>query len=399
MVSPGHSPTLASAPSGGSLSFDRAEGFRRLARLQWGFVFLTIAIAALGTGMLYSVSFSKAAETSLPLRHMVRFVVALCVMLTLALVPLRYWMKLAYPGYVVTLILLILVEFAGSVQGGAQRWLQIGPIYVQPSEFMKLTLGLALARYYHGALQPKDRPPGRYLIHLPAVGLMILPAALIFKQPDFGTTLALMASGGVIIFLAGLPWRIILAGAVGAALSVQLVYSYVLEDYQRGRVDTFLEQLAGQPGDALGDAYQIQQAKIAVGSGGFDGKGFLKGTQSQLDYIPEQHTDFILTVVAEELGFLGASGLLLLWGVVLGWGLIISARARSLFGKLASAGAVAMVAFYIVFNVGMVLGLLPVVGVPMPLVSYGGTAMLTVMAGFGLVLSVDLGRKERLRLN
>lgn len=376
--------------SAGGLSFARSGLVSRLAQLPWGLVLFIVAIALIGTGMLHSVTHDNAAEAGLPFKHLSRFAVAFAVMIVLALVPLGYWMRLALPVYVMTVLLLVAVEFFGEMRGGAQRWLAIGPVDVQPSEFMKLALVLALARYYHGAL---PKAGGRYLLHVPALALMLLPAALIFKQPDFGTTLALLASGGAIIFVAGLPWRVIALTSLIGAASVPVVYNYVLAEYQRERVDTFVEQIAGQSTDALGDGYQIEQAKIAIGSGGLRGKGYLKGTQSQLDYIPEQHTDFILTVVAEELGFFGASGLLLLWATIIGWGLYIAWRCQHLFGRFAAAGAVAMLGFYVVFNVGMVLGLLPVVGVPMPLVSYGGTAMLTVMAGFGVVLAADIHRK------
>ncbi|MEM1151327.1 MAG: FtsW/RodA/SpoVE family cell cycle protein, partial [Pseudomonadota bacterium] len=240
------------------------------------------------------------------------------------------------------------------------------------------------------------RGPVGWLGHIPAVIFMLAPATLIFMQPDFGTTLTLLAAGGIIIFLAGLDWKVIAGGVVAGVLSVPFIYSYVLEDYQRERVDTFVEQLAGESTDALGDGYQIEQAKIAIGSGGLTGKGFLEGTQTKLDYIPEQHTDFILTVLAEELGFMGTTTLMLAWGVILGWCLIIAMKCNSAFGRFAAAGAVGMISFYIVFNVGMVLGLLPVVGVPMPLVSFGGTAMLTVMSAFGVVLSAHVHKGETL---
>ncbi len=383
----GHMKTRGGA---GGLSFARSGFFIRLSQLPWGLVLFLVAVALIGTGMLHSVTHGNSSEADLPARHLTRFAIAFFVMIALAMVPLRAWMRLALPAYGATLLLLVAVEFFGEMRGGAQRWLAVGPVAVQPSEFMKLALVLVLARYYQTVL-PKTE--GRYLLHMPALGLMLLPAALIFKQPDFGTTLALVASGGVIIFVAGLPWRVIAAAALLGAASVPIVYNYVLEDYQRERVDTFVEQIAGESTDALGDGYQIEQAKIAIGSGGLRGKGYLKGTQSQLDYIPEQHTDFILTVIAEELGFFGAAGLMLLWGTIIGWGLYIAMRCQSIFARLAATGTVAMLAFYIVFNVGMVLGLVPVVGVPMPLVSYGGTAMLTVMAGFGLVMSADIHRK------
>ena len=272
--------------SAGGLSFSNSGLVVRLSRLPWGLVLFIVAVALIGTGMLHSVTHDSSAESGLPQKHFVRFAIAFAVMLVLAVVPLKMWMRLALPAYAVTVLLLVGVEVFGEVRGGAQRWLAIGPVDVQPSEFMKLALVLALARYYHAIL---PRAGGRYLLHLPAIGLMLVPAALIFKQPDFGTTLALIASGGAIIFIAGLPWRVIAAAALFGAASVPVVYHYVLEDYQRERVDTFVEQIAGKSTDALGDGYQIEQAKIAIGSGGLRGKGYLKGTQSQLDYIPEQH--------------------------------------------------------------------------------------------------------------
>ncbi|MEL6663521.1 MAG: rod shape-determining protein RodA [Pseudomonadota bacterium] len=365
----------------------------KLAGLPWTLILLIAGVAITGTGMLFSVVYDNPAEAGLPMAHLIRFGIAFVVMMVLAVVPLSVWSKLALPIYLVSLALLVGVEMFGSVRGGAQRWLDVGPIAIQPSEFMKLSLVLMLARYYHLAMA---RGPVGFFGHVPAVLLMLVPAALIFMQPDFGTTLTLLAAGGIIIFLAGLGWRVIAGGVLAGVLSVPMVYSYVLEDYQRERVDTFLEQIAGESSDALGDGYQIEQAKIAVGSGGWRGKGYLEGTQTKLDYIPEQHTDFILTVLAEELGFFGATGLMIAWAVILGWSLIIAMKCTSAFGRFAAAGAVGMVAFYIVFNVGMVLGLLPVVGVPMPLVSYGGTAMLTVMSAFGLVLSAHIHRGETL---
>jgi len=285
------------------------------------------------------------------------------------------------------------VEFFGVTGGGAQRWLQVGPVAIQPSEFMKVALTLVLAAYYHKRWNDYS---GGFLLHIPALLLILLPAALIFRQPDFGTTLALFASGGILIFLAGLWWRVIIAVAVVAAASVPMIYMVVLQDYQRERVDTYLAQLTGQSVNVMDDGYQIEQAKIAVGSGGWTGKGYMEGTQAQLDYIPEQHTDFILTVLAEEFGFLTTSAVLILWMIILGLGLIIALRASSLFGRFLAAGGVMTVAFYILFNVAMVLGLLPVVGVPLPLLSYGGTVMITTAACFGLVCSVHLSKDEQL---
>ena len=377
----------------GSLDFERPDFLKRVGRLPWGLVLLLTGVAVIGIAALYSATLTNPEESMLPARHAMRFVIALVLMIGMGLVPIGFWMKAAWPAYFATLLLLVGVELIGFSGGGAQRWLQVGPIGVQPSEFMKLALTLALARYYQNNLNDHS---GSVVIHIPALILILVPAALIFKQPDFGTTLALFASGGILIFLGGLSLRVILGGAIIGAACVPLVYMFVLEDYQKERVDTFLAQLTGEAVNALDDGYQIEQAKIAIGSGGWTGKGFMEGTQAQLDYIPEQHTDFILTVIAEEFGFAGATGLLFLWGVILAWGLYIAVRAESIFARFAAAGAVATVAFFILFNVAMVLGLLPVVGVPLPFVSYGGTAMITTAACFGIVISADLGKDERL---
>lgn len=384
---------MARAARASAIRFEDRTFASTLGELPWGLVLMLITVACIGTAALYSSTFTNPTEAALPARHAVRFVISLGIMFVIALVPLGIWLRAAWPAYFVTLAMLLGVEFFGVTGGGATRWLPLGPINVQPSEFMKLALTLALARYYHNNLTFQS---GRFFIHVPALFMIIVPAALIFKQPDFGTTLALFASGGVLIFLAGLYYRVIIAVMIAGVASAWPVYMFVLQDYQRERVNTFLAQLTGQSVNALDDGYQIEQAKIAIGSGGWQGRGFMEGTQAQLDYIPEQHTDFILTVIAEEFGFLGATGLLLLWAAILGWGLFIAARSTSLFGRFAAVGSVATVAFFILFNVAMVLGLVPVVGVPLPLVSYGGTVMFTTMACFGILLSVHLGRDDRL---
>ncbi|MEQ9317210.1 MAG: rod shape-determining protein RodA [Henriciella sp.] len=384
---------MAWSPSASAVRPSDRDFGATLGALPWGLILLLVAVACVGTAALFSSTYTNPEEAALPARHAVRFGLSLILLLVIALVPIRVWLQAAWPAYFITLAMLVGVEFFGVTRGGAQRWLPLGFTAVQPSEFMKLALTLALARYYHNNLTHQS---GRLFIHLPPLLMIIVPAALIFKQPDFGTTLALFASGCVLIYLAGLWYRVIAAVAIAGLASVWPVYQFVLEPYQRERVDTFLAQLTGQAVNTLDDGYQIEQAKIAIGSGGMQGRGFMEGIQAQLDYIPEQHTDFILTVIAEEFGFLGATGLLLIWAVILVWGLYIAGRSVSLFGRFAAVGAVATVAFFILFNVAMVLGLVPVVGVPLPLVSYGGTVMFTTMACFGIVLSVHLGQKERL---
>ena len=374
--------------------------------LPWFMVMTIVAIASFGAAILVSATLDapqtvgtlaeasggEAARSGMAGQHMSRFLITLIGAIGLALTPIRFWAHLAYPAYLFAMILLVGVEVAGVEAGGAQRWLQIGPVRVQPSEFMKLTLILALARYYHQAFQ--SRGARNIWVHAPALLIIACPMALILHQPDLGTSLVLAATGGMVVFFAGLPMRYI-AGAVAlVVIAAPTAYFFVLADYQKARVDTFLDPSS----DPLGAGYQIQQAKIAIGAGGWSGKGYMQGTQSQLEYIPEQHTDFVFTVIAEEFGFWGSMLVLVAWGAALVQGLVIAHSSKNTFGSLAAGGVVAMLAFYVVVNIGMVMGLMPVVGVPLPLISYGGTAMLTVMAGFGLLMSVHLHKDQDITL-
>lgn len=379
---------LSNGPSR-SKRFGRQTNLDKLARMPWGFVALIIGLAVFGTAMLYSSTITNADVADLPIKHVSRFIVSFILMMGLALTPISFWMRAAIPAYIGTFVLLVGVDLFGSSGGGAERWLQLGPIRMQPSEFMKLALVMALAQYYHLFLKDNS---GGFFIHLPALVLILAPAALVLRQPDLGTALTLVAAGLVTVYFAGLLWKVIWAAVLGGLIGAPFAYFYVLKPYQRARVETLWNPSA----DPLGAGYQSEQAKIAIGSGGFDGKGYTLGTQSQLDFIPEQHTDFIFTVVAEEFGFLGSAGLLTVWAVVIVWGFLIAMRSHSLFGRYAAIGAVATIAFYVAFNIGMVAGLLPVVGIPLPLISYGGTAMVTVMAAFGLILSVHLHREVKL---
>ena len=371
----------------------KRDWLSRLSKLPWGIIVLIVAMALTGIAILFSSAYTNPVEADLWFKQLIRFGICFVIMIALAMLPLKWWMSLAFPAYLVTLVLLILVELFGEIGGGAQRWLKVGPMEVQPSEFAKLAVTMALARYYQMMLGDLR---GNFLIHLGALVIIMIPAALIFKQPDFGTTLALIASGAVIVFLAGLSMRVIMAVAALTIAAIPAVYLFVLQDYQKERVDTFLAQYSGEATNALGESYQIEQGLIAIGGGGLKGRGYLQGIQSQQDFVPEQHTDFILTVIAEEFGFIGATALLIGFAIILGWSLSSAVQSRSWFGRLASAGAAATVAFYIVFNVGMVLGLLPVVGMPLPLISYGGTAMLTSMACFGLIISAHMHRDDRM---
>ncbi len=380
--------------SSANVSFEKPSVLTSLGRMPWGFVALIVGMAIFGTAMLFSSVETNPNEAALPYKHLNRFVISFFIMITLALTPLKTWSRISVPAYLGALFLLFLVPFIGETGGGAERWLKIGPLRIQPSEIMKLASILMLARYYQMVASDEK---GSILRHLPAFAILMMPAFLIAAQPDLGTTLMLIASGGVIIFLAGLSKWVVVSAVTSMPIGAVFAYMFVLKPYQRERVDTFISQLTGGGmSGSTGEAYQIEQAKIAVGSGGWTGKGYGEGIQSRLDYIPEQHTDFIFTVIAEEFGFLGAAGVLIVWGVLLGWGLTIAMRCDSRFGKFAAAGAVATIAFYVAFNIGMVNGLLPVVGVPLPLISYGGTAMFTTMACFGLILSAHIHRNEKL---
>jgi rod shape determining protein RodA len=356
----------------------------KLYEINWGLVLLVSIIACVGIAMQYSVaggSWSPWAD-----KQLVRFVLGFALMIVVAMVDIRFWMSFAYPAYVVSLLLLVGVIVAGHVGLGAQRWLTLGPLDLQPSEPMKIAVVMALARYLHGLSVEEVSKPLRLLIPLVMIAL---PAALVAIQPNLGTTIILALDGASLLFLAGLSWWWIVPTLSAAAAAVPVAWKFVLHDYQKARVLTFLNPES----DALGAGWNITQAKIAVGSGGVTGKGFLQGTQSRLNFLPEKQTDFIWTNFAEEFGFVGCIALLILFAVVIGYGTQIAMNARSQFARLLSMGITLNFFFYIMINGAMVMGLIPVVGIPMPLISYGGTAMLTVLFGFGLLLSAHVHRQ------
>jgi rod shape determining protein RodA len=278
------------------------------------------------------------------------------------------------------------VPFVGEVNMGARRWLEFGSMQFQPSEAMKIGLVMALARYYHGLRAEQVS----HILYLIPPALMIgAPVGLVFIQPDLGTSLLLAATGVIIVFVAGLSWRIGVVGAIGAGVAGYAAYYFdILKEYQLRRITTFLNP----DSDPLGQGYHLLQSKTGIGSGGLTGKGFMEGTQTQLKFLPEMHTDFIFTVFGEEFGFVGAIGLLLLYFSVIVTGLSIGMSAKSHFARLTVIGVVSTFSLYVLINTGMVMGLAPVVGVPLPLVSYGGTVMMTIMAGFGLVMSAYVHR-------
>jgi rod shape determining protein RodA len=317
--------------------------------------------------------------------HLFRFGFCLVLMVGLALVDLRVWFALAYPVYAVGLLLLVAVEFVGDTRMGATRWLDLGFISFQPSEIMKIGIVLALARFYHG-LSADDARLSWWLL-VPAA-MIAAPVLLVAHQPDLGTAVLIALTGASVVVLAGLSWKIIGTAVIGGLAAIPPMVMFVLHDYQRERVLTFLNPEK----DPSGSGYHILQSKIALGSGGFFGKGYGLGSQSQLNFLPEKHTDFIFATLAEEFGFLGCASVLALFAAVVFMALRAAGMAHSHFGRLAAAGVTATFTAYILINGAMVMGLAPVVGVPMPLMSYGGTVMLTVMIGFGLVQSVRVHR-------
>jgi rod shape determining protein RodA len=355
---------------------------QKLWQMHWLLILLLAAAASVGFAMLYSAaggSFDPWAS-----RQMMRFGVGMAVLITVALIDIRLWLKYAYVFYMATVALLVAVEFMGEVGKGAQRWLDLGYFGLQPSELMKIALVLALARYFHGtSIEDVRRIPSL----ITPVLLIAVPAALVLRQPDLGTALMLVITGAVILFAAGVRiWKFVLVGVVTVA-AAPVAWGF-LRDYQKQRVLTFLNPES----DPLGSGYHIIQSKIAFGSGGLFGKGFLQGTQSHLNFLPEMQTDFIFTMLAEEFGMAGGLALLGLYVVILIYGLAISVRCRTQFGRLVGIGVTATFFLYVFINMAMVMGLVPVVGVPLPLISYGGTAMLTLLFGFGLLMGTWIHR-------
>ncbi|HHC71467.1 MAG TPA: rod shape-determining protein RodA [Thiotrichales bacterium] len=362
----------------GALTLDAL--FRRI-HLDLPLLLGVTALAAVGLFVLYSASGESLESIT---RQGIRMGISFVVMLVLAQIhphTLKRWTPAFYLGIV---ILLIAVLVMGEIGKGAQRWLDLGVVRFQPSELMKLALPMMIAWY----LSETPLPPSRRKLLASAL-LIALPAGMIAKQPDLGTSLLVASSGLFVLFLAGLSWRLIAGFVVSVALAVWPVWKFLMHDYQRTRVITFLNPES----DPLGSGYHIIQSKIAVGSGGLYGKGWLNGTQSQLDFLPERSTDFIFAVFAEEFGFLGAVLLLLLYLAVITRGLYIAVQAQESYGRLL-AGSLALTLFVYVFvNIGMVTGLLPVVGLPLPMISYGGTSMVTLGAGFGILMSIHTHRR------
>lgn len=364
-------------------------GLQKILHLNWALILLLTAVAAVGWLMLYSVAGGRLETWAEP--QMKRFAAGMAVMLLVAFVPIWLWRNLSALAYGGALLLLLAVEFFGQTGMGAQRWINLGFITLQPSELMKIALIMLLASYYDWLDVKKTSRPLWVLI---PVGLILIPTGLVLTQPDLGTALLLMLGGAVVMFCAGVSWiyfAVVIATGVGLVTAVMTSRGtdwQLLRDYQFRRIDTFLDP----SNDPLGAGYHISQAKIALGSGGWAGKGFMQGTQTRLNFLPEKHTDFIFTTLAEEFGFVGAFSLLALYVGIIVFCIASAMKNKDRFSSLLILGVAANFFFYFSVNMLMVMGLAPVVGVPLPLVSYGGSAMMVLLLGFGLVQSAHVHR-------
>jgi rod shape determining protein RodA len=357
---------------------------QKLWQIHWFFILIMAVIASIGFAMLYSAAGGSVDPWAK--RHALRFFVGLVLMIGVAIVDIRIWLRYAYVIYFAIFLLLVAVDMFGAMGMGARRWINIGFFTLQPSELMKVAIVLALARYFHcGSIEDVCRPT---FLLLP-IFIVVIPAGFVFRQPDLGTSLILIVTAMGIFFAAGVRlWKFALLGVISIA-ALPLVWKN-LHEYQQNRVLTFLSPES----DPLGTGYHIIQSKIAFGSGGLSGRGFLQGTQGHLNFLPEMQTDFIFTMLSEELGLIGGLSLLGLYVILLIYGIAISTRSRSHFGGLLAIGVTITFFLYIFINMAMVMGLIPVVGVPLPLISHGGTAMLTLLLGFGLLMGVWVHRDQ-----
>ena len=364
-------------------------GWRKILHMNWPLVLLITAVASTGFLMLYSVGGGNLDRWAGP--QMERFSVGMVAMIGLGFVPIWFWRSIAVPAYVICILMLFAVDAFGHTTMGAQRWLDVGPIRLQPSELTKIALVLMLAAYYDWLpLEKVSRP---LWVAIPII-LILLPTGLVMIQPDLGTSIMLTLGGAFTAFAAGVSlWYFgaviaLIVGVVMTVLESRGTSWQILHDYQFKRIDTFLDPTS----DPLGAGYNITQAQIALGSGGWSGRGFMQGTQSRLNFLPEKHTDFIFTTLAEEFGFIGAFSLLMLYALIVGFCLHSALTNRDRFASLMTIGIAATFFLYFAVNMGMVMGLMPVVGVPLPMVSYGGTQLMILLMAFGIVQSAHVNR-------
>jgi rod shape determining protein RodA len=354
----------------------------KVLQVNWLYVLLLCGLAGVGYAALYSAA--GGAPEPYATRHVLRFAVGLVLMIGIALIDIRFIARMAWPSYIVALALLLVVARFGHVGKGAQRWIEFGGLQLQPSELMKIALVLALASWFHRASWERIGNP---LFLIPPIIAVLVPVGLIVKEPNLGTAVITAILGAAVFFAAGVRWWKFVLVALPIPFAARIAYSH-LHDYQRARIDTFLHPES----DPLGAGYNIIQSKIALGSGGMWGKGFLQGTQGHLDFLPEKQTDFIFTMIGEEFGFVGGVAVMVLLGLIVLGGMAIALRCRHQFGRLVAFGIATNFFLYVFVNIAMVMGAIPVGGVPLPLISHGGSAMITVMIGFGLLMSVHVHR-------
>ncbi|OFW80675.1 MAG: rod shape-determining protein RodA [Alphaproteobacteria bacterium RIFCSPLOWO2_01_FULL_40_26] len=360
---------------------------QKLEQLNWTLISLVIILAFFGFMMLYSAGGGSLFPWLI--RQFIFFCLFFPLMLFIAITDIKIWFRFSYPLYAAALILVIIVDIMGHNAMGATRWFRVGPIAIQPSEIMKICTVLALARYFYSI---EIANIGRIRFIMIPLLLITVPALFIFHQPDLGTATILILVGVLILFIAGVKmWKFFSAGAA-VVIAIPFVWNFLLYDYQKKRVLTFLNPSE----DPLGSGYNIIQSKIAIGSGGMFGKGYLNGTQGQLNFLPEKQTDFIFTMLSEELGFIGSIFVIGIYCAIIAICLNIAVKTRHQYGRLLVMGVIGIFFLHMFINIGMVMGLLPVVGAPLPFISYGGTIMASMMIGFGLVLNVDVNRNESL---
>ncbi|PHQ99022.1 MAG: rod shape-determining protein RodA [Marinosulfonomonas sp.] len=364
-------------------------GLHKILYLNWAVILLLVSVSGIGFLMLYSVAGGSMTPWAEP--QMKRFALGMGLLFFIAMVPIWFWRNMSVLAYGVAVLLLLGVQFFGTTNMGAKRWLDLGFMDLQPSELAKISLIMVLAAYYDWLDIKKTSRPIWVLI---PVLIILLPTALVLIQPDLGTAILLVAGGGIIMFLAGVSW-LYFAAVIGAVVgTIIAVFQFrgtdwqFLKGYQYRRIDTFLDPAS----DPLGAGYHITQSKIALGSGGWTGRGFMQGTQSRLNFLPEKHTDFIFTTLAEEFGFLGAFSLLGLYTLIIVFCVISALKNKDRFASLITLGVAATLFLFFAVNMSMVMGLAPVVGVPLPLVSYGGSAMLVLLIAFGLMQSAHVHR-------
>ena len=366
-------------------------GLSKVFYINWALILVITAVAGIGWLMLYSIAGGNIDTWARP--QMQRFGLGMVILFIVAFVPIWFWRSMSGIAYAIAMILLLIVEFFGVVGMGAQRWIDLGFMRLQPSELMKVTLVMMLAAYYDWL---DDKKVSRPLWVLIPVVLIVAPTILVVLQPNLGTSLMLLVGGAAVMFAAGVSlWYFagvigLIGGAIAGLFLTRGTPWQFLHDYQYKRIDTFLDPSA----DPLGAGYNIIQAKIALGSGGWAGKGFMQGTQSRLNFLPEKHTDFIFTTLGEEFGFIGAFSLLALYALVLVFCIVAAVQNKDRFSQLLIVGVAVNFFLYIAVNLSMVMGMAPVVGVPLPLLSYGGSATLVILLAFGLVQSAIVHRQR-----